>query len=438
MTLIHGAGVVAAAVEDGDIFAAVLVEAAEAVEELELRARRRREPRQAAGSAARAAASRAARRLRQQGELIGDARRAGPTRTTRATAAMQRRAPPGSSGRRAARETVPCASSAAEPRARLAAAHRGLDRDLQVLHVGGRMLVDDHQIDARAASSASIHARAAAGATWAMSSISSMRSSTIGRSPEIACGHSADCGPAPRAIAASDGRGSARRRRGSAPRAAGSRPPPARRCRDGAAAPAPASRRASAPGRRRCGRGACRSGRAAPRATARPASRRRSAPSRPAGSAPAGAARRSDRAPCPTVFDSGRSSTIAVGVGGGAAAAEEAGPVGLVLLSGRPPRPRRRRNAPPRPAARRASAGGASRSSAPNSARCSVWTNSLAKAGWAASAAGVVSTSSAIGGELDLARRAGRCWSATPAGPRRRPRPRRGRRAWWSASRRAG
>src|SRR5665647_2772531 len=33
--------------------------------------------------------------------------------------------------------------------------------------------------------------------TWAMSSISSIRSSTIGRSPEIECGHRPDCMPAP-------------------------------------------------------------------------------------------------------------------------------------------------------------------------------------------------------------------------------------------------
>ncbi|MNL19277.1 hypothetical protein D3C87_1404690 [compost metagenome] len=37
--------------------------------------------------------------------------------------------------------------------------------------------------------------------TWAISSISSIRNRTIGRSPEIACGHSPDWRPAPRAIA---------------------------------------------------------------------------------------------------------------------------------------------------------------------------------------------------------------------------------------------
>src|SRR5665647_1934706 len=42
--------------------------------------------------------------------------------------------------------------------------------------------------------------------TWAMSSVSSMRSSTIGRSPEIECGHRPDCMPAPRTIASDETR----------------------------------------------------------------------------------------------------------------------------------------------------------------------------------------------------------------------------------------
>src|SRR5688500_10108823 len=35
----------------------------------------------------------------------------------------------------------------AEARSRLAAAHCGFDRDLQVLHIGGGVLVDDDEID---------------------------------------------------------------------------------------------------------------------------------------------------------------------------------------------------------------------------------------------------------------------------------------------------
>ena len=98
-----------------------------------------------------------------------------------------------------------------------------------------------------------------------MSSMSAMRRSTIGRSPEMPCGHKPDCAPAPRRMVSDDGRS---RRRGvnhvpgeplkQARFAGGDR-------RDDAIAPAPASRPASRRARRRSRRDACRRYRAAPR-----------------------------------------------------------------------------------------------------------------------------------------------------------------------------
>ena len=231
--------------------------------------------------------------------------------------------------------------------------------------------------------------------TWAMSSTSSMRSSTIGRSPEMACGHRPDCGPAPRTMA-SDGAPEARgRRRGSAPPAAGSPPPRRPRRRDGEAGPAPASRPASWRGRRRCGRDACRSGRAA---------RAREAATR-VQNATRATSPGAIRDPVPQREDR-----------------VEHGPDRVRQRPAVRRRPRPRAIGRPRPRKRarsvsycgsattspsttakcaaqtRGSSGERGRrvaTSAPNSARYSVSTNSLAKAGCALSAAGVARTSSA-------------------------------------------
>ena len=111
ITLIHGAGVDCAAAEDRHVFAAVLGEAAEAVEELELRgAAARRPPLAATALAARRRAA-PARLPAARVELLGEraapadaARRARPQRSSVARLGA-------SSGRPAARRRAPCASS---------------------------------------------------------------------------------------------------------------------------------------------------------------------------------------------------------------------------------------------------------------------------------------------------------------------------------------
>ena len=94
-----------AAVEDGHVLGPVLVEAAEAVEELE----RRRAAAAAPGIAAerRGRGARDARAAAAAGELVGDAARAGRRSTTRATAASSVALLRASSGRRAARGPRP-------------------------------------------------------------------------------------------------------------------------------------------------------------------------------------------------------------------------------------------------------------------------------------------------------------------------------------------
>ena len=143
--------------------------------------------------------------------------------------------------------------------------------------------------------------------------MSAMRSSTIGRSPEMPMGQSPGCPPAPRRMVSEDG---PQRRSGIAAggrRDAGTGRPRPDRCRGGEAAPAPGSRPAWPPARTRWRRDACRPGRAPPRgmsATTVQKAMRTIAP---------GATRTRRRrakigsSTVPTVLESGRPSITAIG-----------------------------------------------------------------------------------------------------------------------------
>ena len=166
----------------------------------------------------------------------------------------------------------------------------------------------------------------------------------------------------------------------------------------------------------------------------RPPSRRRCARPCRARSRTAGAARRPDRARCPTVFDSGRPSHR-----GGRCARVRPRPMNrarsvsycgaptVVALDDGEMRG-------PDLAARRASAAGGWRSARRIRADTRSATNSLGEGRMRRVGRRRGQHQLGVGGHLDLARRAGRCWSATRGAPRRRPRPRPARRASWSAS----
>ena len=236
--------------------------------------------------------------------------------------------------------------------------------------------------------------------------MSSIRSSTIGRSPEMPCAQSADC---------------ARRRRGGWRRTTGA-----------------ATDRRRARGRRDAGRGSPRP-RSMPRwrsctcacvqasvaarskavgvvvlvdqveharrATTRRPSRTRRAPSRPAGCARGGAARRSDRARCRRCWTAAGRPSPRSALADLAAAAEEARAVGLDTPARRPPRLRRRRGAPPRS---RGSPGERRRRvarSAPSSGEILGLHEQLREGRMRGVGGGRREHELGVGGDLDLARR---------------------------------
>ena len=185
---------------------------------------------------------------------------------------------------------------------------------------------------------------------------------TIGRSPEMpaATGPTAD---RRRAGCASDGAPEAAigvdQRRGEPLEVGGLARP---RRRGGAAAPAPASTRASSRGRTRCGRDGGRSGPSAPPRVARDDRPERDA--RDLAGRDSSTRQRSAKtgsSTVPTVFDSGRPSLIAMRGRQRAAAAEEARAVGLVLRRPERRRLRRPRSARPRSRLRRRARRDASR-----------------------------------------------------------------------------
>ena len=184
-------------------------------------------------------------------------------------------------------------------------------------------------------------------------------------------------------------------RRGRGWRGSGRGAPRRGRCRGGAAGPAPASTPASPRGRTSPDRGTSRRDRGPRRATARRASRTRRARSRPARqphAAPQAHDRIEHRAgrvgQRPAVDHRRRRPDPAP-------AAEEPRAIGLPLQARRPSRPRRPPRGPARPASRGATAAGGSPAACRARATHSVCTLRLENAGWAASAAGGASTTSA-------------------------------------------
>ena len=165
----------------------------------------------------------------------------------------------------------------------------------------------------RAASSASIRARAATGATMAMSSMSSIRTRTIGRSPEMPCAQSAAGPPPPRRMASDDGRS----RRIGVEHVARETLKQARLVGIDAEMAqlhlrlGPRQRGRALEGSWR--RDACRRGPAHRRGTMRRPSRRRCAPSRPAATRTRRRSAKTGSRTVPTVLESGRPSITAIG-----------------------------------------------------------------------------------------------------------------------------
>ena len=229
-----------------------------------------------------------------------------------------------------------------------------------------------------------------------MSSGSSMRTSTIGRSPEMPCAHSAAGPPSCCAPGRPAGAAATDPSRGRGWPGSGTGAPRRARCRGGAAAPAPASRPASPRGRTSPDRDTCRRDRGPRRATARRASKTRRARVSPARQrAPGAAGSRSDRAPRRSCWT--------------AAGRRSPPPASGCRARGRgTARGRSRTAAPPtaspstdhhvgHPDRRLVGATAAGGWPAARRARAtnSVCTNRLENAGWAASAAGGASTISA-------------------------------------------
>ena len=133
--------------------------------------------------------------------------------------------------------------------------------------------------------------------TMPTSSASSICTSTMGRSPEIPCAQSA-AGPSTCRASTSEGARSERSEyRIDAAESSGTGALRRARCRGGAAAPAPGSRRVWQRARRSSRRDTCRRVATRRSATKRRASRKRRGPSFPGGHAPGGAGSQSGRAP---------------------------------------------------------------------------------------------------------------------------------------------
>ncbi len=132
------------AIEDGDVFQPVPVEAARAVEELELRRGSRRSR---TGGVPCRTWPRRRRHWREQRQMLGDvAPRRGEADTRDGG---QQRSRLRCHRVRSQHVGRSLGDLSTEARARLAAAYRGLDRRLQVLNVGRRVLVDDDEIDGK-------------------------------------------------------------------------------------------------------------------------------------------------------------------------------------------------------------------------------------------------------------------------------------------------
>ena len=165
---------------------------------------------------------------------------------------------------------------------RLARAHQRLQRRLEVLDVGRRALVQDHQIDRELLHAASTRGRGGAAAR-------SRRPRARRSGPARSAGRPRSRAPTARrdrpagAPARPPGAAATGPSRGRDWPGSGRDAPRRARCRGGAAGPGPASRPASPRGRTWPGRDTSPRGRGPPRATARRASRTRPAPSRPAG-----------------------------------------------------------------------------------------------------------------------------------------------------------
>ncbi len=231
--------------------------------------------------------------------------------------------------------------------------------------------------------------------TICRSAMSSIRHTTIGTSPEMPCAHST--GAAALTVREDVGWRAERRIRvehmaGQALEQAGL---VRDRCRGGTAGPAPASRPGCRPARTRRRRDACRPGRARPS--------REAATSVQNVTCAAAPGRQPDAAPQAEHRDRARRRTCWRGAGrrrrrsarGCRVRVPGSAPGRFRIARCRPPPPRRRPGGPPRPAARPDDRRRRVASSAPMSATNSVCTNSLEKAGWAASAAPVARTISA-------------------------------------------
>ena len=261
--------------------------------------------------------------------------------------------------------------------------------------------------------------------TMSMSSISSMRTRTIGRSPEIPYGHR----PGRAAFVASQHVGR-RPQRG-----VGIEDPVGealeevrlvgRRCRGDGAAPAPGSRPGSRPARTWPARGTCRRGRAPRHATRRRPSRRSRARWRPGRSETRQRRLKIGSSTAPTVFDSGRPSITEIGRPDRTTTAEEAGSIGFVLDQAAAHPLRRPRRARPRSALRRSTSVDAWPAARRVSGRTRSARRGSEKAGWAMSAACGGERDLGVRGQFDLARAVTRGWSARPGGSRRRAPPRR-------------
>ena len=297
MTLIQGAGVRLARPEDRHIFAPVVGEAAEAVEELQIRRRRRdAAARGAAGARLRGGAP-ASASVPARGRAGRRACRAAPTSTTRATDCEQRARLRRQSGRRAARRRCPRRRSPVGRGRDWLGAHQRLQRDLQILHIGRRALVQDHQIDGQL-----LHPPVFVGAQQLADDDRDPRCRRCAAARSA--GRRKCPGPQPRlrAAAAPDrvgGRPQRRRRRtADGRRGAGTGRPRRGRCRDDAAAPAPGSRPGWPRARRRSRRDACRRGRAPRRATSATMVQKAMRTVAPGATRTRRRRRRSDRARC--------------------------------------------------------------------------------------------------------------------------------------------